>query len=108
MKKVEVQLKVWALEAAERDGVTPGAIYVRLARGSYPGLKLRRVSRAMIFVGEGYRPKARKLPRERYDYSGVDWTQRSSVIARQLGCDRTTVCAKRRRMAQANANRRVL
>lgn len=45
-----VQLKVWVMERAEREGVTPAAIYQRLSRGTLPYPRVRRLSRWLVLV----------------------------------------------------------
>lgn len=46
----ELSLKHWKLDEAQRCGVQPGAIAMRLARGKYPGLQVRTVNARVKFV----------------------------------------------------------
>ena len=46
----EVQLKVWVMDEAARDGVTTTAIHMRRRRGLYPRLKIRKATRWLQFV----------------------------------------------------------
>jgi hypothetical protein len=46
----ELQLKQWIADEAQRHGVGTRAIWCRMYRGKYPGLKLRRVNKRVVFV----------------------------------------------------------
>lgn len=46
----EFPLKHWVLGEAAREGVKESAIYMRIRRGKYPELKLRRVNQRVVFV----------------------------------------------------------
>ena len=46
----EIQLKSWLAAQAESRGVTAPAIWMQIARGKYPKLKLRRVNKRVVFV----------------------------------------------------------
>lgn len=47
---VRIQLKAWVIDEAQRCGRKPGAIYMRIYRGRYPGLKLDRQSPFVVWV----------------------------------------------------------
>lgn len=47
---VELPLKQWAVEEAERAGVKPNTIYTRISRGKYPLLARRMVNARTIYV----------------------------------------------------------
>lgn len=49
-KLKEIPYKQWAMEQAEKQGVTVDAIQWRVKHGKYPGLKLRRVNGRVIYV----------------------------------------------------------
>ncbi len=46
----ELPMKEWVAREAERLGKKPAAVIMRLARGKYPGLKIRRVNSRVVFV----------------------------------------------------------
>ena len=46
----EVTLKQWVVSESERDNVSPHAIHMRIQRGKYPNLILRKINRRVIFV----------------------------------------------------------
>lgn len=46
----EIPLKAWIIEQAEHERQHIRAVWMRYYRGKYPGLKLRRVNRRVIFV----------------------------------------------------------
>ena len=46
----EISLKQWVHDEAERTGLKPASIYNRLNKGKYPGLKLRKVNKRIIWV----------------------------------------------------------
>lgn len=46
----EVNLKTWLFDEAERQGVRPPAIWLRLRMGKYPGVTERRVNSKIIFL----------------------------------------------------------
>jgi len=47
---IEIPFKQWIYEKAIRTRRTPEAVYMRVYRGKYPHLKLRRVNQRVIFV----------------------------------------------------------
>lgn len=47
---VEIPMKQWRMEQAEREGCCENNIALRLARGKYPDLKIRRVNKRVVFV----------------------------------------------------------
>jgi hypothetical protein len=49
-KSSPMPLKVWMQREAEARGVGVTAIHMRIKRGKYPGLKLRRKNSRVIFV----------------------------------------------------------
>ena len=49
----EMRLKEWLAAEANRLGIDPDSVHMRLRRGKYPGLKLRRMNRQNIFVQVG-------------------------------------------------------
>lgn len=50
MRPGEMPMKAWVMEEAERAGVTTSAIYMRIHRGCYLGLKVRRANSRIVFV----------------------------------------------------------
>jgi hypothetical protein len=46
----EILLVDWLIEEAERQGVQPPAIWLRLRMGKYPGVTERRVNSKVIFL----------------------------------------------------------
>lgn len=46
----EVHLKFWLAEEAKRQGVDSGAITMRIRRGKYPALKIRKAGPHTQFV----------------------------------------------------------
>lgn len=57
--KSMMPLKQWVHEEAARSGVAPPAIYMRLKRGSYPGMRVRYVPGrgAFVTVPARFKPK---------------------------------------------------
>lgn len=49
-KQVEIPLKAWLMDEAQRCHVSPAAIEIRLRRGKYPELKLRYQNSRVVFV----------------------------------------------------------
>jgi hypothetical protein len=46
----EIQMKNWISEQRSDTGLTKSAIVMRLKRGKYPNLTLRRVNQRVVFV----------------------------------------------------------
>ena len=60
-----MKLKEWILGQSEKEGVGSGAIFMRLQRGKYPGLRLVRINQRVVFVlapGEVWAPPKVKPP----------------------------------------------
>jgi len=45
-----IPLKQWCAEEAARENVSPHAIWMRLDRGKYPWVTLKRVNKRVVFV----------------------------------------------------------
>ncbi len=48
----ETYVKQWITETALRENRSTAAVTMRLARGNYPGVKVRRVDKGNVFVRE--------------------------------------------------------
>lgn len=46
----EITHKAFCVDEAERRGVSPHAIQMRIMRGHYPQLKIRKVNRSVVYV----------------------------------------------------------
>lgn len=46
----EVSMKEWMISESQRLGIKPNGVYMRLMRGWYPDLKIRRVNKRVAFV----------------------------------------------------------
>ncbi len=59
-----IDYKTWVYEEAARDGVTPGAIQMRVSRGLYVGLERHHRNRQALTVAlPAPAPRTRKMPR---------------------------------------------
>ena len=54
--KQEVSLKEWCFTEAERAHISRHAVYLRIKRGLYPGLRLRYVNQRVVFVSQAAFP----------------------------------------------------
>jgi len=50
MSKKWIPMKRWRMEEARKEGVCDIAIAMRLTRGKYPDLKIRRHNKRVVFV----------------------------------------------------------
>lgn len=50
MTSGRIPLKQWCYEEAQRAGVTPNAIYMRIYHGAYPGLVFERKNARVVWV----------------------------------------------------------
>lgn len=48
--KTEISMKQFVAKEAERLGVKSPAIFMRIKRGKYPDLKIRRVNARVVYV----------------------------------------------------------
>lgn len=97
----ERQLKVWMVEEAERFGVAPITVFRWKQRGLFPHLTFTKEPSGIVMVSGEDRPQPpppiRTGAPRKYDFTGVDWTQPTMDIAREVGCHYTTVVVARRR-----------
>lgn len=52
----EITMKQWQIEEAARIGLTRSAVAMRLTRGKYPHLQVRRVNRRVAYVRVDQKP----------------------------------------------------
>lgn len=101
--KNSLPLKAWVIDMATHFAVTPATIWKWRKRGLFANLREQRVNARVILVsGEAVllrRPTIGQV--QRFDFSNVDWSQRSCVIARALGCHPSTVSHRRKKNLRA-------
>ena len=49
-KPVEIPLKAWCMSMAHMEGISVNSIHMRISRGKYSWLNLRRVNKRVVFV----------------------------------------------------------
>jgi hypothetical protein len=91
-------LKTWLYDASVRYGVHPRSVYRWKRRGCFDPVNfIKRNPRVVDVVGE---PRLLRRPVDgrqfQYDFTGVDWSARNSVIATRLGCSPSLVSRRRR------------
>lgn len=94
-----VPFKQWLYECAQHEQVSIWTIFKWKQRGLIRGLKFNRRNKRVIFVsGESKitRPKKVRFV-TLYPWQNVDWSKPNFVIARDLGCNPSTVVAARKR-----------
>jgi len=95
----EIPLKEFLAREGMKHHVSPAAIFDRL-RKQPNAVPKRRVNRRVIYVPITAEAPLPRPYRRIHNFSAVDWSQNDCAIARQIGCDSSTVRYFRRRLGK--------